>query len=57
MKRIEPARKHGPFDPRWLAVRSRKEAEQLQVAPLEAIAPAALQAWEGEGGASGVSSD
>jgi hypothetical protein len=57
MKRIEPARKHGPFDPRWLTVRARKEAEQLEEAPPGAITPAALQAWEGEGGAAGVSSD
>jgi hypothetical protein len=39
MKRIEPSRKHGPFDPRWLTVRARKEAVQLEAAPLEATTP------------------
>jgi hypothetical protein len=51
MKRIEPSRKHGPFDLRWLTVRSLKEAEQPEEARPEAITRAAVQAWEGEGGA------
>jgi hypothetical protein len=49
--RIEPARKHGPFDPRWLTARLVKELGQLAEAPPEAIPWPALQAWEGEGGA------
>lgn len=49
--RIELARKHGPFDPRWLTARPLNEAERLAEAPPEAIAWPALQAWEGEGGA------
>jgi hypothetical protein len=51
MKRIEHSRKHGPFDPRWLTVRPLEEVEQLEEAPPTAITPAALQAWEAEGGA------
>jgi hypothetical protein len=47
-KRIEPSRKHGPFDPRWPSFR---KADRLEEARLGAIMPAALKAWEGEGGA------
>jgi hypothetical protein len=45
--RIEPSRRHGPFDPRWLPVRSLKDAAQ----PEEAWSGTAVEAWEGEGGA------
>jgi hypothetical protein len=47
-KRIEPSRKHGPFDTRWPSFR---RVDRLEEARLGAIMPAALQAWEGEGDA------
>ena len=31
-KRIEPSRKHGPFDPRWPSLRSRRKAGSLTAA-------------------------
>ena len=49
--RVEPARKHGPFDPRWLTAPAVKESAQPAAAPPAAITWPALQAWEGEGGA------
>jgi hypothetical protein len=49
--RVEPARKHGPFDPRWLTARAVEGLGQPPEAPPEAITWPALQAWEGEGGA------
>ena len=48
---IEPSRKHGPFDPRWLTFRAVRGFEQLERARPAAIRRAAVQAWEGEGGA------
>jgi hypothetical protein len=48
---IEPPRKRGPFDPRWLTGRPVKELGRLAEAPPEAIPWPALEAWEGEWGA------
>ena len=48
---IEHSRKHGPFDPRWLTFRAVRGFEQLERARPAAIRRAAVQAWEGEGGA------
>jgi hypothetical protein len=47
---IEHSRKHGPFDPRWLTFRAVRGFEQLERAR-PAARRAAVQAWEGEGGA------
>ena len=49
--RVEPARKHGPFDPRWLTPRAVTEVPQPGETPPEGTSWPALQAWEGEGGA------
>jgi hypothetical protein len=49
MNRVEPSGNHGPFDPRFLALRRRREPERLEEAP--AVVQVAVQAWEGEGGA------
>ena len=51
MKRIEPSRKHGPFDPRWIALRRTRVAERLDEEWLTTSAPLALKRWESEGGA------
>jgi hypothetical protein len=48
---IQESRKHGPFDPRWLTFRAVRGVEQLERARPAAIKRAAVQAWEGEGGA------
>ena len=45
---IEHSRRHGPHDPRWQTLRSLKETGQLEEARPGAIAPAAVQAWEGD---------
>jgi hypothetical protein len=50
-RRIEAARKHGPFDLRWLTVRPERELAQPEQARPAAITWPAAQAWEGEGGA------
>jgi hypothetical protein len=50
-RRIEPARKHGSFDPRWLTARPVREVEQPEQARRAAMTWSAVQAWEGEGGA------
>jgi hypothetical protein len=51
MKRIELSRKHGPFDPRWPAVRRVKDATRLDAEQLATSLPGALRRWESEGGA------
>ena len=48
---IEHSRKHGPFDPRWPTLRSLTETDQPDDAWPAAITRAAVEAWEGEGGA------
>ena len=48
---IQHSRKHGPFDPRWLTFRAVRGVEQLERARPAAIKRAAVQAWDGEGGA------
>jgi hypothetical protein len=58
-RRIEPSRRHGPFDPRYLR-RSAGGITKALVAPLDeaerlqerhgAVLRDAVQAWEGEGG-------
>jgi hypothetical protein len=67
---IEPARRHGPFDPRYRAPhgragcapsslngavpglrRSLEAAQRSEEAQGGAVASAAVEAWEGEGGA------
>ena len=50
-RRIESARKHGPFDLRWLTARPVREFAQPDQGRPTAITWAAAQAWEGEGGA------
>ena len=46
-RRIEAARKHGPFDPRWLTARPVKELEELEQAlpaAMAGIAPSRVNA-------------
>jgi hypothetical protein len=51
MKRIELSRKHGPFDPRWPAVRRVNDAKRLDAESLATSFPGELRRWESEGGA------
>jgi hypothetical protein len=51
---IEPARKHGPFDPRWLKVVERGASRAIADAAAERAkvvgAEAAVASWETDGG-------
>ena len=51
MKRIEPSRKHGPFDPRWIALRRLKDAERPTKSGPRPALRSRSETWESEGGA------
>jgi hypothetical protein len=51
MRRIELSRKHGPFDPRWPALRRLKGPSRIDARSVATSVRGDLKRWESEGGA------